>query len=55
MLTKAQLGEYHDVGAIVVTDVLSMDEIQRLRRVTDEFVEACPQHHRAQRHLRPGR
>ena len=39
MLTKAQLEEYRDVGAIVVTDVLSMDEIQRLRRVTDEFVE----------------
>src|SRR5580693_5648457 len=39
MLTKAQLEEYHDVGAIVVADVLSMDEVQRLRRVTDEFVE----------------
>ena len=39
MLTKAQLEEYRDVGAIVVADVLSMDEIQRLRRVTDEFVE----------------
>ena len=39
MLTKAQLEEYHNVGAIVVADVLSMDEVQRLRRVTDEFVE----------------
>src|SRR3984957_18128835 len=39
MLTKAQLEEYHDVGAIVVADVLSMDEVQRVRRVTDEFVE----------------
>ncbi len=39
MLTKAQLEEYRDVGAIVVADVLSMDEVQRLRRVTDEFVE----------------
>jgi phytanoyl-CoA hydroxylase len=39
MLTKAQLEEYQDVGAIVVADVLSMDEVERLRRVTDEFVE----------------
>src|SRR5215813_9805284 len=39
MLTKAQLEEYNDVGAVVVRDVLSMDEVQRLSRVTDELVE----------------
>ena len=39
MLTKAQIDEYNEIGAIVVPDVLSADEVQRLRRVTDEFVE----------------
>ena len=39
MLTKLQIEEYNETGAIVVADVLSAGEIQRLRAVTDEFVE----------------
>src|SRR6201994_1844152 len=39
MLTKAQIEEYNEIGAIVVPDILSADEVQRLRRITDEFVE----------------
>jgi phytanoyl-CoA hydroxylase len=39
MLSRLQIEEYNDVGAIVVADVLSAGEIQRLRAVTDEFVE----------------
>lgn len=39
MLTQAQIEEYNRVGAIVVPDILSADEVQRLRDVTDEFVE----------------
>jgi phytanoyl-CoA hydroxylase len=39
MLTKAQTEQYHETGAIVVRDILSADEVLRLRRVTDEFVE----------------
>ncbi len=39
MLTKTQIDQYHETGAIVVPDVLSADEVLRLRRVTDEFVE----------------
>ena len=39
MLTQAQIDEYHRIGAIVVPDVLSADEVQELRRVTDEFVQ----------------
>jgi len=39
MLTQAQIDEYNEVGAIVVPDVLSLTEVQELRRVTDEFVE----------------
>jgi ectoine hydroxylase-related dioxygenase (phytanoyl-CoA dioxygenase family) len=39
MLTKAQIDEYNDVGAIVVPDILSPAEVAELRRVTDEFVE----------------
>ena len=39
MLTKAQVDEYNEVGAIVVRDVLSPAEVAELRRVTDEFVE----------------
>ena len=31
MLTKAQIEEYNEIGAIVVPDVLSADEVQRLR------------------------
>ena len=39
MLTRTQIAEYHEIGAIVVPDILSADEVLRLRRVTDEFVE----------------
>jgi ectoine hydroxylase-related dioxygenase (phytanoyl-CoA dioxygenase family) len=39
ILTQAQIDEYNEVGAIVVRDVLSPQEVQRLRRVTDEMVE----------------
>ncbi len=39
MLTPAQIEEYNEIGAIVVPDVLSADEVARLRRVTDQFVE----------------
>ena len=39
MLTQAQIDEYNRIGAIVVPDVLSADEVQELRRVTDEFVQ----------------
>ena len=38
MLTKAQIEEYHDVGAIVVPDVLTQAEVQTLSDVTDGFV-----------------
>ena len=30
MLTKAQIAEYHEIGAIVVPDILSADEVLRL-------------------------
>ncbi len=39
MLTQAQIDEYNAVGAIVVPDVLTQAEVQRLRDVTDGFVE----------------
>ena len=39
MLTRSQIDEYNEIGAIVVPDILSDEEIQRLRAVTDEFVE----------------
>lgn len=39
MLTQAQIQEYNEIGAIVVPDVLTPDEVQRLRTVTDGFVE----------------
>lgn len=39
MLTRAQIDEYNETGAIVVPDVLSADEVARLRRVTDGFVD----------------
>ncbi len=39
MLTEAQKREYEEVGAIVVPDVLSPEEVAELRRVTDGFVE----------------
>jgi phytanoyl-CoA hydroxylase len=39
MLTKAQIEEYNEVGAIVVPDVLTPDEVRTLSGVTDGFVE----------------
>ena len=39
MLNQSQIDEYNNVGAIVVADVLTQDEVRLLRRVTDEFVE----------------
>ena len=39
MLSRTQIEQYNEIGAIVVPDILSADEVQRLRRVTDEFVE----------------
>ena len=39
MLTQAQIEAYDRVGAIVVPDVLSPEEVADLRRVTDDFVE----------------
>jgi phytanoyl-CoA hydroxylase len=39
MLTKAQIEEYNDVGAIVVPDVLTPDEVRTLSDVTNGFVE----------------
>jgi len=39
MLTQAQITQYNETGAIVVPDVLTQDEVLRLRRVTDEFVQ----------------
>ena len=38
MLTQAQIDEYNEVGAIVVPDVLSAQEVQSLRDATDHFV-----------------
>jgi ectoine hydroxylase-related dioxygenase (phytanoyl-CoA dioxygenase family) len=39
MLTKEQIDAYNEIGAIVVADVLSADEVAQLRAVTDGFVE----------------
>jgi phytanoyl-CoA hydroxylase len=39
MLTKAQIEEYNDVGAIVVHDVLTSAEVRTLSEVTDGFVD----------------
>jgi phytanoyl-CoA hydroxylase len=39
MLTRAQIEEYNEVGAIVVPDVLTPDEVRKLSGVTDGFVE----------------
>src|ERR1700761_2349722 len=41
MLTRAQVEEYNDVGAIVVADVLTAEEIRVLSDVTDGFVEGA--------------
>lgn len=39
MLSQAQIDEYNAVGAIVVPDILTPAEVQRLCDVTDGFVE----------------
>ena len=39
MLTKSQTEQYHESGAIVVSNVLTDAEIQRLRAVTDDLVQ----------------
>jgi phytanoyl-CoA hydroxylase len=38
MLTKAQIAEYNDIGAIVVPDVLTSEDVRTLSDVTDGFV-----------------
>lgn len=43
MLSQAQIDEYNRVGAIVVPNVLSPQEVAELGRVTDEFVERARQ------------
>ena len=44
ILSQAQIDEYNDVGAIVVRDILSPEEVAGLRRVTDQFVERSREH-----------
>jgi phytanoyl-CoA hydroxylase len=39
MLTKAQIDEYNEIGAIVVPDVLTPAEVRMLSDVTDGFVQ----------------
>ncbi len=39
MLTRAQIEQYDEIGAIVVPDALTPPEVERLRRVTDQFVD----------------
>ncbi len=39
MLTQAQIDEYNQVGAIVVPDVLTPEEVRTLSDVTDGFVQ----------------
>jgi phytanoyl-CoA hydroxylase len=39
MLSQSQIDEYQRTGAIVVPNILSQDEVQRLRAVTDDFVQ----------------
>jgi phytanoyl-CoA hydroxylase len=39
MLTAAQIAEYNEVGAIVVPDVLTPEEVAHLSAVTDGFVD----------------
>jgi phytanoyl-CoA hydroxylase len=43
MLTRAQIEEYNEVGAIVVPEVLNPEEVVALRSVTDVFVERSRQ------------
>lgn len=39
MLSQAQIDEYNRIGALVVPEILSAEEVAELRRVTDEFVQ----------------
>ena len=39
MLSRAQIDEYNEIGAIVVPDILTAEETGRLRRVTEDFVQ----------------
>ena len=39
MLSQADINAYHENGYLVVNNVLSDDEVQELRRVTDDFVD----------------
>ena len=39
MLTKSQIDEYNEIGAIVVPDVLTPSEVRNLTAVTDGFVQ----------------
>jgi len=39
MLTQAQIAEYNEIGAIVVPDVLTPEEVRTLSDVTDGFVQ----------------
>jgi len=39
MLTQAQVEAYNELGAVVVPDVLTPDEVRTLSDVTDDFVE----------------
>ncbi|HET6609958.1 MAG TPA: phytanoyl-CoA dioxygenase family protein, partial [Rhodopila sp.] len=38
MLTQAQIDEYNEIGAIVVPNVLTAEEVRSLSGVTDDFV-----------------
>src|SRR3954465_14858735 len=39
MLTETQIAEYNEIGAIVVPDVLTPEEVRTLSDVTDSFVQ----------------
>jgi ectoine hydroxylase-related dioxygenase (phytanoyl-CoA dioxygenase family) len=39
MLTKTQIDQYNEIGAVVVPGILTADEVSRLRQVTSEFVD----------------
>ena len=52
MLTKTQIEEYNEIGAIVVPDVLSADEVQRLRAGHRRVRRAGARRDGAQRDLR---
>lgn len=44
MLSRAQIDAYNETGAIVVPNILTASEIERLRHVTDGFVEQSRKH-----------